>query len=286
LPHDRPGTILVGEDLAIHGQSYAVADTRTNLALGYPAAVPGRINIGVLHTALEGADDHAPYAPATVGDLLTRGYDYWALGHVHSRRIVHAEPPVVYPGNLQGRHARELGAKGAMVVRAQNGRCVPEFRALDVLRWARVVVDLAGIETLEAAGDALASAIAAEDADGRFLAVRVVLTGATPLHALLATPAAEAWLRQAAAGVAECGLEKIERQTTPPAAAVTADDAVADLAATVDTLGPEARARVLAQASVLFKQLPAQLQQDQSLDPAALLAEAYDRAALALREAG
>ena len=39
--------------------------------------------------------------------LVARGYDYWALGHVHQREVVHEAPHVVFPGNLQGRHVRD-----------------------------------------------------------------------------------------------------------------------------------------------------------------------------------
>ena len=60
--------------VALHGQSFAHAATLDNLALGYPAPLPGWFNIGVLHTALEGNAVHARYAPCSLVELQARGY--------------------------------------------------------------------------------------------------------------------------------------------------------------------------------------------------------------------
>ena len=52
FPADRPDTIrLDALQVAIHGQSFATRAVRDNLALGYPAAITGWFNIGLLHTA-------------------------------------------------------------------------------------------------------------------------------------------------------------------------------------------------------------------------------------------
>ncbi|WP_214429507.1 metallophosphoesterase family protein, partial [Escherichia coli] len=82
----------------------------------YPPAEPGYFNIGILHTSLTGQEGHDVYAPCSVDDLRRAGYDYWALGHIHERQVVAEAPAIVFPGNLQGRHAREAGPKGATLV--------------------------------------------------------------------------------------------------------------------------------------------------------------------------
>ena len=102
--------------VALHGRSYREAATLDNLAATYPPPVAGWLNIGVLHTGLEGYSAHARYAPCTLAELLAKGYDYWALGHVHEHAILHRQPWVVFPGNLQGRHIRETGERGAILV--------------------------------------------------------------------------------------------------------------------------------------------------------------------------
>ncbi|MCU0723068.1 MAG: DNA repair exonuclease, partial [Planctomycetes bacterium] len=102
--------------VAVHGQSYAAPEVKDNLAAGFPDALPGLFNVGLLHTALDGRPGHAPYAPCTVDQLRSKGYRYWALGHVHQAEEVSRSPHVVFPGCVQGRHARETGPKGCRLV--------------------------------------------------------------------------------------------------------------------------------------------------------------------------
>lgn len=127
-------------DVAIHGRSYPSYAVHDDLSLSYPEPVHGKLNIGVLHTSLGGYAEHAPYAPTTPATLASRGYDYWALGHVHRfERIDHGRATIVFPGNLQGRHARETGPKGAAIVEYEGSRILSvEHRALDVVRWHRL----------------------------------------------------------------------------------------------------------------------------------------------------
>ena len=83
--------------------------------------MPGKLNIGLLHTAVGDDSMHSNYAPCTVEQLADHGYDYWALGHIHLRGELHGHPSwIVFPGNLQGRHINEEGEKGATLVRVQG----------------------------------------------------------------------------------------------------------------------------------------------------------------------
>lgn len=171
--------------VAVHGQSFAAAAVTENLALGYPDPLPAHFNIGLLHTSLTGRAGHESYAPCTLDDLKTRGYDYWALGHVHQFEIAEHHPPVVFPGCLQGRHVREEGTKGAVLVTVREGSA-PDIahHPLDVIRWSRLAVDLGGLasekEALDHAGAALSAAVQANDPLP--LIVRFVFNGATVLH--------------------------------------------------------------------------------------------------------
>lgn len=170
--------------LAIHGQGYPRRQVEENLARAYPSREPGAFNIGLLHTSLDGRPGHANYAPCHLDDLRRLGYDYWALGHVHQREVVAQDPWVVFPGNLQGRHARETGAKGATLVRIQDGRVAGlEHHAMDVVRWAVCDLRLQDPLDLERLEDAILREInsALAEADGRLLAVRLRLHGRTRL---------------------------------------------------------------------------------------------------------
>ncbi|GGF54667.1 metallophosphoesterase [Azorhizobium oxalatiphilum] len=174
--------------VTLHGRGFGTRHVPENVVLSYPPAASGQFNIGLLHTSLTGREGHDVYAPCTVEDLTRLGYDYWALGHIHQREVVSESPAVVFPGNLQGRHARETGPKGATLVSVENGRIMQmEALALDVARFAHVELDLSGLADIPAfhaaAGRVLAEARA--EAEGRPLALRLTLTGRTDLHAHL-----------------------------------------------------------------------------------------------------
>ncbi len=220
LSSRQPQTILVDDlGVAIHGQSYKSRVVSENIVAQYPRKDPDYFNIGLLHTALTGRPGHEPYAPCTVDDLLTNGYDYWALGHIHRREVVSAEPLIIFPGNIQGRHIRETGGKGATLVTIEDGHiAAAEHRELDVLRWAVCRVDLAGCGTREAVYEQVRTAMEQEQgaADGRTLALRLHLQGGCPLHAELHARAAR-WVeefRGLAAGLGDVWLEKVKFNTS------------------------------------------------------------------------
>jgi DNA repair exonuclease SbcCD nuclease subunit len=184
--------------VALHGRSFKVAATTENLLPGYPEPVSGWLNIGVLHTALEGNAEHAKYAPCSVAELQAKGYQYWALGHVHEHWMLRGEVTIAYPGNLQGRHIRELGARGALLVTAEDGEITEvDCLEVDVLRWHSAEVDISEVSdrrgAVRAAGHALERALDATPAHLP-LAVRVLFTGRSTAHAALA--ADEMQLRQ------------------------------------------------------------------------------------------
>ncbi len=130
--------ILDGFGVALHGQSFPERAVTRNLVPDYPSPRRGMFNIGVLHTGLGGMDGHDDYAPCTLADLTAKGYDYWALGHVHRRQVLHERPWVVFPGNLQGRHLRETGPKGAVLVSVEEGEAEWIARAIRAaIRWGK-----------------------------------------------------------------------------------------------------------------------------------------------------
>jgi DNA repair exonuclease SbcCD nuclease subunit len=220
LSAEHPETIRIEElGVAIHGQSFIRRDVRENLAAAYPEAVAGLINIGMLHTAVQNyTGAHTSYAPCTVDDLQSKGYDYWALGHIHKRTEIATDPWIVYPGNLQARHINETGAKGATLITTGSGRIKKvEHVALDVLRWARTEIDVAGFETIEDLCNAFEPALqqALDQAEGRALATRVALTGKTALHRRLKLEAVriEAEALRAAEAAGEVWLDDLEIET-------------------------------------------------------------------------
>ncbi len=230
---------------ALHGWSYRERDIRENLAAGYPAALPGRCNIGVLHTALAGRAPHESYAPCSTGDLAAKGYDYWALGHVHAFEVVSRDPPIVFPGNLQGRNIRETGPKGAVLVTVGEDGAVSRIErlVLDTVRWAAIEIDLTGVESDAELHHRLRGGLSrawSEASEGRALMLRVTLTGATALHGALA--ARREALREETRGMAvaiseRLWIEKVRSRTTGPAMAGGADPTLRDELAGLLALG-------------------------------------------------
>ncbi len=191
FPANHVATFRIEElGVAVHGRSYPQREVREDLAAGYPDPVEDVFNVGVLHTALDGREGHANYAPCSLEGLRAKGYDYWALGHVHGHEVVCERPPVVFPGKLQGRHIRETGPGGAVQVEVADGTVrALDFIELDTVRWGRIEVDVGDLENIDevqaAVGSAIGDAVDTE-ANGRFLICRVVLVGRTLLHDALA----------------------------------------------------------------------------------------------------
>lgn len=183
---------LDGLPVALHGRGFPDRKLNENIVPTYPVAVPGKFNIGVLHTSLGGSSEHDTYAPCSLDDLNHAGYDYWALGHIHQPRVLQENPWVVYSGNTQGRHIRETGERGCYLVSvsAANETSV-EFRSLDSVRWQLLELDITKSKTAASLLDQLDSAIIAllEETQRRstidLVVVRLVLTGSSALASVL-----------------------------------------------------------------------------------------------------
>jgi exonuclease SbcD len=273
LSHKRPESLVLEElGVALHGQGFDTRDVTTDLSSRYPEPQRGAFNIGLLHTALEGRAGHAPYAPCRLSALVDRGYDYFALGHVHTREVLSEKPWIVFPGNLQGRHAREPGAKGAslVTVEGEQVRSV-EHRALDEVRWHVAEADASTERSLdgvlERVREALKVSIIASE--GRLSAIRVRVVGASAAHELLASKS-ERFVEEVRALTldlsGEAWLEKVELATRPAAARVPLrerEDAIGEMLRGLGTLASD-DAALLELASELVelkRKLPAEFRE-------------------------
>lgn len=181
VPLDRDGVRLA----TIYGISYPTREVRDNLALRYRREDAPGLHVAMLHGSVDGigAGDHGAYSPCTLQDLRNSRMDYWALGHIHRRTVLHeGEPWVVYPGNLQGRSLKpsEQGPKGAMVVEVEDGKVVrTEFVACDCVRFRTAEVPIEGYVNPASLADAVVERLEhlATEEDGCELLVRVRLTG-------------------------------------------------------------------------------------------------------------
>tara|TARA_R110002072_G_scaffold303142_1_gene495822 strand:- start:90600 stop:91898 length:1299 start_codon:yes stop_codon:yes gene_type:complete len=213
--------------VALHGQGFARAEVKDDLAATYPDAVPERFNIGVLHTSLTGHPAHNPYAATSLDVLRGRGYDYWALGHIHLRETHCEEPYVAFSGNTQGRHINECDAKGCLLVTVNEAAIESvEFRPLDTARWHRKAITLGTDDGLPELYDRVRESIETfrsvdtED-DDRLSVIRFEISGACTAHQALSQSVT---LHEAVHEIRNIAneweddvwIEKIQFQTSPP----------------------------------------------------------------------
>ncbi|GGG14860.1 metallophosphoesterase family protein [Paenibacillus abyssi] len=185
----RPAYRRDGELAAyIYGISYGTRAVTDNLAARYVRRPDGPFHIALLHANVDGDPSHDPYSPCRLDELTGAGFDYWALGHIHDRRVLHEYPHVAYSGNTQGRNPRETGSKGCYIVDVTESREVNmRFEPLDEIRFARAELDITGLDTEQAlleAMQALGEQTAAEH-EGRHVMLKMVLLGRGGLHGRL-----------------------------------------------------------------------------------------------------
>jgi DNA repair exonuclease SbcCD nuclease subunit len=272
---------IEGVRVALHGRSFGARGVPDDFVASYPPRREGWLNVGLLHTGLDGTrEGHESYAPCTVEDLRRFGYDYWALGHIHAAEIVARDPWVVYPGNIQGRSPREVGIKGVVRVTVDDGRIVEvEPVSLDGARWAHEAIDVSSCldegDVLSVIGAALARLHA--DAGGRPLAIRITLKGTTSAHSRLLVRRETLEDEARALGfqiAADCWVERLKIATkAPPRLAVpTAEPDALDIrgllaAAAAD---PEFAAAVAEIIGTVADKLPRHLRDELSNDAAAV----------------
>ena len=91
----------------------------------------------------------------------------------------------MYPGNPQGRHPNEPGARGVYLVEVDDrGAAQLDFRPMDLVRWETLSLDIGPLDTEQALIDAV-NGLAEEtlgDAQGRSVVARLELTGRGHLH--------------------------------------------------------------------------------------------------------
>lgn len=122
-----------GETVNIVGFSYQKQHVTDKVIEQFPMKTSGEFQIGMYHGSVDG--QNGQYAPFTVTDMLTKHYDYWALGHIHKRQVLAKQPWIIYPGNLQGQNIKEDGPKGFYYVTNHGQQLTTEFIACAKVTW-------------------------------------------------------------------------------------------------------------------------------------------------------
>lgn len=139
------------DEVAISGFSYDKRWVLERKIKEYPEKHPrAKYHIGLLHGFSEGLDsEHGNYAPFSLGELRSKRYDYWALGHIHKRQQLAENPPVIYPGNTQGRSSKESGEKGFELVTLTESGVSMEFRTTSTIQWKTIDLSIKEIKSLD-----------------------------------------------------------------------------------------------------------------------------------------
>lgn len=142
--YEKAGSILA----EIYGFSYENKAVMKDKSEEYPTILDDNLfSIAMLHGTLNGDKTHDPYAPFSLTTLQDKSYDYWALGHIHKREILAADPPIVYAGNTQGRHRNEAGPKGCYYIEMSPNNTEITFIETQSITFESVAIDLAACET-------------------------------------------------------------------------------------------------------------------------------------------
>jgi len=172
----------------IYGVSFPQKEIWDNLAAQFPNKDTNLFTIGVLHGTLGTSTAHIPYAPFSKDDLTAKGYDYWALGHIHKQDIIQQrDPAIVYAGTSQGRHINEGGEKVCYLVQVADN-ALADIQAIPCadITWHRLKQDISAFEDAGALAEFLSDSLREFHSQAQAHAiVRLVLTGNSPLHAFL-----------------------------------------------------------------------------------------------------
>lgn len=155
----------------IYGFSYENREVLTSKTAAYKKTADPVYHIATLHGAYgrEEETGHKNYAPFQLSELKNAGFDYWALGHIHKRDILSENPPIVYPGNTQGRSAKETGEKGCYLVTLENNEAAFTFLPLQHIRFEKLSIDAGGWTSITEAAEQLETLITSQDEEQLFL---------------------------------------------------------------------------------------------------------------------
>ena len=173
LLHKDAPTVEIG-GVAFHGLSFDAGHVEKSFLPDYPAPLPGQRNVGLMHTSLDGAPGHDPYAPCVTRDLMANGFDLWCLGHIHAP-FERVDGPVlaVMPGIPQPRRFGERSGGSVTFVTLTEGAPAFERRAIGHLGFAECALDLSASSDQQEVLRSLRDVLQAARVPGCRMAVRL-----------------------------------------------------------------------------------------------------------------
>ncbi|EKZ1697534.1 exonuclease SbcCD subunit D [Listeria monocytogenes] len=134
---------VTGVSVNIYGFSYNERHIRSSRVDEYKIQGDADFHIALLHgSEVSSSEEHDVYAPFRVQEISRKGFDYWALGHIHKRQLLAESPSIYYPGNIQGRNRKESGEKGASIVTLSEASTTIDFIGTSPIIWEEAVITL------------------------------------------------------------------------------------------------------------------------------------------------
>lgn len=130
-----------GVKVHLYGFSYPERHVSESKMDDYRKMPGADLHVGILHGHCEGGSTHhQPYAPFSIRELIEKEMDYWALGHIHKQQILHQDPYIVYPGNIQGRNSKEQSIKGCYAVTLSKSETALQFIETSDIIWETITI--------------------------------------------------------------------------------------------------------------------------------------------------
>lgn len=131
------------ERCAISAFSYTNQWIESKKVNDYPVRSTTDFHLAMYH----GEMGSTRYAPFQLSEMQKKGYDYWALGHIHVPMVLQEAPPIIYAGTPMGHSKKEDQVKGIVLVTLQKGQNAT-YRFCDVaaIKWQKITYSFADIQ--------------------------------------------------------------------------------------------------------------------------------------------
>ena len=134
------------EEVAISGFSYLHQWITQNKVVDFPLRSPVDYHIGIYHGEI-GAKGN--YAPFHVSQMQDKGYDYWALGHIHVPLSLNEQETINYPGAPQGHTQKETSARSVLLVELSQSSVQTEPLEVAEVYWEEKKISLKQAKTTQ-----------------------------------------------------------------------------------------------------------------------------------------
>lgn len=162
------------EKIAVSSFSYEHPWINENKLSEFPSKdATANLHIGIYHgdTVNNGVQNYAPFS---FSEMKRKGYDYWALGHIHQPQVMSADPLIVYPGTPQGHTKKERTVQGVAIVSIESGHATVHFEAVAKVNWQKTKYSLSQTSNLQEALSLLEELLVTESLDQKSVVLKEI----------------------------------------------------------------------------------------------------------------